>query len=265
MSFVHKKGHPMKTTLAMAWLTLLGSVASAQQARPFPAATPESQGIPAAAVRQLADQVNEYVKAGTIVGGELLVIKNRKTILHEVFGDRDREDKLPMVRNTIFNVRSMTKPLTGVAIQLLVDAGKLRLDDPVARYLPGFDNDKSRAITIKQLLEHRSGLPLTILTSTNEYKDLQAQAKAVGEKGPQFKPGEKFWYSDAGSDAAAAVVEKVSGVTIDRFVTERILKPLKMADSFYPSKAGDPREKRLASLYVGSPGKWSRYWKPGGA
>jgi len=252
-------------TFAGSWLGLLGSFASAQEGAAFPAATPQSQGIPAAAVRRLADEVAGYVKAGTIVGGELLVIKNRKTILHEAIGDRDREAKLPMQRNTIFNVRSMTKPLTGVAVQILVDEGKIRLDDPVARYLPGFDNDKSRAITIKQLLQHRSGLPLTILTSTKDFKDLQAQAKAVGEKGPQFKPGEKFWYSDAGSDAAAAVVEKVSGVTIDRFVTERILKPLKMADSFYPSKAGDPREKRLASLYVGSPGKWSRYWKPGGA
>jgi CubicO group peptidase (beta-lactamase class C family) len=249
-----------------AWLGLAGGIASAQETRPFPAATPESQGIPAAAVRRLADEVEKYVKAGTIVGGELLVIKNRKTILHEVHGDRDREDKRPMVPNTIFNIRSMTKPLTGVAVQMLAEEGKLRLDDPVKKYLPGFDNDRSRAITIEQLLQHRSGLPLTILVKKiDEYPDLQSQAKAIGEKGPQFKPGEKFWYSDAGSDAAAAIVEKVSGMTIDRFVTERILRPLGMADSFYPSKDDDPRKKRLASLYFGSPGKWTRIWKPGGA
>jgi CubicO group peptidase (beta-lactamase class C family) len=246
------------------WLSLAGGIASSQE--PFPAATPESQGIPAAAVRRLADDVEKYAKTGTIVGGELLVIKNRKTILHEVYGDRDREDKLPMVRNTIFNVRSMTKPLTGVAVQMLAEEGKLRLDDPVKKYLPGFDNDRSRAITIEQLLRHRSGLPLTIIVKKiDEYPDLQSQAKAIGEKGPQFKPGEKFWYSDAGSDAAAAIVEKVSGMTIDRFVTQRILQPLGMADSFYPSKGDDPRKKRLASLYVGSPGKWTRLWKPGGA
>src|SRR5262249_44112691 len=113
--------------------------------------------------------------------------------------------------------------------------------------------------------QHRSGLPLTILIAINGFKDLQAQAKAAGEKGPEFKPGEKFWYSDAGSDAAAAVVEKVSGMKIDRFVTERILQPLGMVDSFYPSKGDDPRKQRLASLYIGTPGKWTRYWKPGGA
>jgi CubicO group peptidase (beta-lactamase class C family) len=249
-----------------AWLGLVGGIALSQETRPFPAATPESQGIPAAAVRGLADEVEKYVKTGTIVGGELLVIKNRKTILHEVYGDRDREDKLPMVRNTIFNVRSMTKPLTGVAVHMLAAEGKLRLDDPVKKYLPGFDNDRSRAITIEQLLRHRSGLPLTIIVKKiDEYPDLRSQAKAIGEKGPQFKPGEKFWYSDAGSDAAAAIAEKVSGMTIDRFVTERILQPLGMADSFYPSKDDDPRKKRLASLYFGSPGKWTRVWKPGGA
>jgi CubicO group peptidase (beta-lactamase class C family) len=247
-------------------LGLVGRYARAQEARTFPAATPESQGIPAAAVRRLADEVERYAKTGAIVGGELLVIKNRKTILHEVYGDRDREEKRRMVRNTIFNVRSMTKPLTGVAVHMLAEAGKLRLDDPVRKYLPGFDNDKSRAITIEQLLQHRSGLPLTIIVlAINQYPDLQSQAKAIGAKGPQFKPGEKFWYSDAGSDAAAAVVEKVSSMPIDRFVTERILQPLGMADSFYPSKDDDPRKQRLASLYFGSPGNWRRIWKAGGA
>jgi len=238
---------------------------AAEEEAAFPVATPESQGVSSAAVRRVADEVAEYVKDGTIVGGELLIIKNRKTILHEVFGERDREDKRPMERDTIFNIRSMTKPLTGVAVQLLADEGKLRLDDPVAKYVPGFDNDKSKAITIEQLLEHRSGLPLTILIlRLDAYSDLQAQAKAIGENGPQFKPGEKFWYSDAGSDAAAAIVEQISGTTIDRFVAERILQPLGMADSFYLSKATaeDPRKERVASLYIGSPGKWTRFWKP---
>src|SRR5262245_20298822 len=96
----------------------VGGIAFAEDKPAFPAATPESQVIPAAAVRQLADEVDGYVKAGTIVGGELLVVKNRKVILHEAFGDRDRDDKLPMQRDTIFNIRSMTKPLTGVAVQI---------------------------------------------------------------------------------------------------------------------------------------------------
>ncbi|WZP00713.1 serine hydrolase domain-containing protein [Isosphaeraceae bacterium EP7] len=248
------------------WLGPMSVSAVAEEKAAFPVATPESQGVSAAAVRRLADEVEEYVKKGTIVGGELLIIKNRKTILHEAYGERDREDKRAMERGTIFNIRSMTKPLTRVAVQMLADEGKLRLDDPVAKYLPGFDNEKSKAITIEQLLQHRSGLPLTILTvKIDQYSDLQAQANAIGENGPQFKPGEKFWYSDAGSDAAAAIVERISGTTIDRFVAERILQPLGMADSFYLSKADDPRKSRVASLYIGSPGKWTRFWTPEGA
>ncbi len=242
----------------------LGMV-TAQDKSVFPTATPESVGFSAAAVKAVADQVAGYAKTGLIVGGELLIVKNRKTVLHEVYGDRDREDKRPMDRNTIFNIRSMTKSVTGVAIQILIDQGKIRLDDPVAKYLPAFDNDKSRAITIGHLMTHRSGLPLTIITAKiDQFPDLQTQAKAVGERGPQFKPGEKFWYSDAGSDCAAAVVETVAGMPIDRFVTERILKPVKMADSFYPTKADDPRKLRIASLYTGKPYHWYRLWKADG-
>lgn len=270
MTFIRARFcHRTAIWIALVWLGSMSGLAPAQEAAQekaaFPVATPESQGISTEAVRRLADEVEEYAKNGTIVGGELLIIKNRKTILHEAYGDRDREEKLAMRPSTIFNIRSMTKPLTGVAIQMLADEGKLRLDDPVAKYLPGFDNEKSKGITIEQLLQHKSGLPLTILTfKIDQYPDLQTQAKAIGEKGPDFKPGEKFWYSDAGSDAAAAVVEQISGMTIDRFVAERILNPLGMADSFYPSKADDSRKSRLASLYIGAPGNWTRFWKPDG-
>lgn len=256
---------PMNRKLIMLLLISLVSNATAQESLTFPPATPESVGLSTAAVKAIRDEVEGYWKSGTIVGGELLIVKNRKTVLHEVFGDRDREEKKSMERNTIFNIRSMTKSLTGAAMQILIDEGKVKLDDPAAKYLPGFDNDKSRAITIEQLLEHRSGLPLTSMTKIDQFPNLQAQAQATGEKGPQFKPGEKFWYSDAGSDCVAAVIEKVSGMTVDRFVTERILQPVGMVDSFYPSKADDPRKSRMASLYIGAPGNWNRFWKAGGA
>ena len=245
---------------------LFVSPLNAQEAGPFPAATPESVGLTTAGVNAVRDEVAGYVKSGTIVGGELLIVKNRKAVLHEVFGDRDREDKKPMEKNTIFNIRSQTKSLTGAAMQMLIDEGKVQLNDPAAKYLPSFDNEKSREITVEQLLTHRSGLPLSIITvSISQFPNLQAQVEAIGKRGPQFKPGEKFWYSDAGTDVVAAIVEKVSGMTIDQFITERLLRPLGMHDSFYPTKADDPRKARLASLYIGQPNKWTRFWKPGGA
>lgn len=239
----------------------LTAIAHAGEDTAFPPATPESQGLTAEAMQALADAVAGYVEQNHALGGELLVIKNRHTVLHEAFGLRDKERDLPMVRNTIFNIRSMTKPLTGAAAQLLIDRGKLSLDDPVARYLPGFRNEKSEHITIRQLLTHRSGLPLTILsTSVDEYPDLMSMANEAGERGPEFETDSKFWYSDSGTDVVAAVVEAITGETIDKFITRELLKPLGMGDSLYVTDMTDPRIERIASLYVGGAGAWAKYW-----
>jgi CubicO group peptidase (beta-lactamase class C family) len=237
--------------LLVAVVLVVPAFAPAQDQAGFPVATPESQGLSTAALDELANEVRGYLDDELIVGAEILVIKNRHTVLHEVFGWMDREDNKPMGRNTIFNIRSMTKPLTGAAAQILIDEGKLNLEDRVAKYLPGFDNSKSEAITIEQLLTHRSGLPLSILTGLNDYENLYSMANAVGEGGPQFRPGSKFWYSDAGTEVLGAVVEQVSGLFLDQFVTERLLEPLEMGDSFYSTGETDPRWGRVGSLYLG--------------
>jgi len=248
---------------ALLLATLAALPGQVRDTDPFPPATPESQGLASEALAELVTAVAGYLEKGELVGAELLVVKNRRTILHEVFGWRDRERELAMERHTICNVRSMTKPLTGAAVQILVDEGRLGLDDPVAKHLPAFDDEKCRAITLRQLLTHRSGLPLTVLTeSVRQYDSLQAIAEAAGARGPEFEPDSKFWYSDAGSDVAGAVVEAVSGQRLDELVHERLLAPLGMSDSFYRTPADDPRRERIASLYVGSPGSWSRFWKP---
>jgi len=93
-------------------------------------------------------------------------------------------------------------------VQLLIDRGQLSLDDSVSKYLSGFDNDKSRRITLRQIVSHRSGLPVTIIEQRiDQYSSLREQANAAGERGPQFPPGSKRWCSDIGTDVAAAVVE----------------------------------------------------------
>jgi CubicO group peptidase (beta-lactamase class C family) len=247
-------------------LSLAISLASAQQPA-FETATPESQGITTAAVAELSDLAAGFVDKDFTVGSELLIIKNRKIIFHEAYGFADREDKRPWSidaeQGTICNIRSMTKTLTGAAAQILIDRGQLHESDPVAQYLEGFDNDKSRMITVEQVLTHRSGLPLTILTAIDEYPDLIAQANAAGERGPEFEPGSKFWYSDIGTDVVAAIIEVISGETIDAFVGHELLEPLGMHDSFYGIDATDPRFSRIGSLYVGGANAWVRFWKSG--
>ena len=238
--------------------------AAAQESLHFPPATPESQGISAEALIKLSEVIRGFCDAEVLVGAELLVIKNRRTVMHEVFGWRDREDRLPMVRDTVFNLASMTKPLTGAALQILIDEGRVRLDAPVATYLPGFDNERSRTITVEQILSHRSGLPAGIPDSPANYRDVLAMGNATGERGPQFEPGSKFWYSDAATDVAGAIVRKVSGVPLDEFVRIRLLEPLGMKDSLYGVKGKDPRRARMASLYAGGGNIWTRYWSPKG-
>jgi len=234
----------------------------------FEVATPESQGVPAAAVAALGELVAGYVDNDYAVGAELLIIKNRKIILHGAYGWADRQGDRPWAigtgTGTVCNIRSMSKPLTGAAAQILIDRGELSLDDPVARYLPGFDNDRSRAITVRQVLPHRSGLPLTILPAIDEYPDLIAEANAAGERGPEFEPGSKFWYSDIGADVVGAGVETITGERLDAFVTREILEPLGMSDSFYALDAADPRFTRIGSLYIGQAGAWTRHWDSGG-
>ena len=228
----------------------------------FSYASPESQGISNESVAELADIVQGYFDEEQIVGAELVVIKNRKIVLHEVVGWNDRENEIPMERNTLFNIRSMTKTITGAAIQILIDEGRLRLDSRAVEYLPGFDNENSQNITVEQLLTHRSGLPLSIIIAADEYETLFSMANETGIIGPEFTPGSKFWYSDAGTEVLGAIVEVKTGVSLDAFVTEHILEPLRMNSSFYyhPATQNDSRRGRIADLYVGGIGEWVKAW-----
>ncbi len=228
----------------------------------FPQADPEIHGIPPDALEELSAIIHGHFEDDYIVGAEFLVIKSGHIIMHEAYGWMDREELKPMEHNTIFNIRSMTKMLTGASAQILIDEGSLSLDDKVSQYLPGFNNRKSGSITIEQLLTHRSGLPMSTLTSLDEFDDLYSIGNSIGEKGPEFTPGSKFWYSDAGSEALGAVVEVVSGATLDRFVRERLLYPLDMNDTFYVTEPEAPLD-RFASLYIGTPGSWEKWWMPG--
>jgi CubicO group peptidase (beta-lactamase class C family) len=185
--------NPFTRTWPAAVLATTVLAAPARAETGFPPADPESHGISAASVEALADVVRGYVEQDTIVGAELAVIKDRRLVFH------------------ICNIRSMSKCFTGAAAQILIDEGRLGIDDPVAKYLPSFDNDKSRAITVRHLLTHRSGLPLTMMEKMfNEYESLRVIADMAGERGPDFEPGSEFQYSDTGSDVLGAVIEVAS-------------------------------------------------------
>ena len=235
---------------------------SAAEPAAFSYADAASQGMSEQALQALADEVQGYFDDGLIVGAELVALKNRRVVLHEAIGWQDRESEVPMERNALFNIRSMTKPVLGIITQRLVEEAKLALDDPVATYLPSFDNDKSRDITIEQLLTHRSGLPLTLLTKWPNYDSLREIADEAGEHGPDLTPGSQFQYSDTGSDTLGAVVEVVSGMPLHTLYQEWVLDPLGMDDTVTLIDTDDARTKRICSGYIGARNNWSRYWSP---
>lgn len=123
----------------------------------FSYARPEDVGLSSCKIESLADRVYKWVKQGKIVGAEVVVIKNGKIVLHEASGWSDRERRIPLERNSIYRIRSMTKPFIGTAVLMLAEGGRLSLDDTVATYIRSFNNDRSRDITIRQLLTHTAG------------------------------------------------------------------------------------------------------------
>lgn len=232
---------------------------------PFPPATPESQGIPAEVLARLDRTVGTFVEMGRVVGAELLVIKNRRTVLHEVHGWRDRDEERPMEKDTVFNLRSMAKPLLGTAARILIDEGELSLSTRVGDVLPAFDHDAAAEITVEHLLTHRSGLPDGHPAGRKEdYPDLRSVADYWGVHGPsEFRPGAGMLYSDPGFDVLGVLLAEVSGRPLEDLVTERVLAPLGMASTFAMTDAADPRKERISSDYVWRGGGWKRYWRRG--
>jgi CubicO group peptidase (beta-lactamase class C family) len=222
-------------------------------------ATEEDSKQPTTQVREealqaLGEELAGWVANGDPVGAELLVIQYGKKVFHEVYGWSDREEDRPLERNSIYRIRSMTKPLLGTAVLMLVEDGRLALDDSVAKYLPSFDNDRSRVITIRQLLTHTSGLgdhgfgDIGLDRAPHEYQDLRALADAIGQIGPSETQGE-FLYSDSGSATLGALVAEVSGVPLERFIEQRILKPLGMNDTRTRFEPSAPWADRMNSTY----------------
>jgi CubicO group peptidase (beta-lactamase class C family) len=234
-----------------------------QEADPFPPLELAADDPARTALELLSDHVRALVEEDACVGAELHVIRGRRTVLHVSHGQADREAERPLALDSVFCVRSMTKPLVGTAVQMLLDEGRLALDTRVAELLPAFDRPDPRGITIEQLMTHTSGLTMSAiaqpLSSYGSVADVAAEAAAHGL---EFEPGTAFNYSDAGADTLGAVVAKVSGMPIEDFVQRRMLDPLGMTESLTLLAGDDPRRVRIPSAYSGGPGAWARHWGP---
>lgn len=232
---------------------------------PFPYAAPEDLGLSIERMDTLTQTVVEWVRDNAIIGAEILLVKDRRIVLHEAIGWSDRGEALPLERNTLYRIRSMTKPFTGTSVLLLTESGDLGLDDPVADYLPSWRNDRSEEITLRQLLSHSGGFVQGGFPGRfHEYPNLRAAVDAVGEAGPQNPPGDRYEYSDVGSATLGAVAAQVSGMPLERFIEERILRPLGLQDTHTGFSPDVTWAGRMNPTYVRpSPdAEWIQYWHP---
>lgn len=212
----------------------------------------------------LAGHVRSWAEAGRVVGAELMILEDGELVVHEASGWSDREGGRELEPGSLYRVRSLTKPLVSTAIFKLAEAGQLSLDDAVARHLRAWDNERSRAVTLRELLHHVGGFeqaawpePLT------RYPSLRAAVDAVGERGPQHPPGSAYHYSDISAATLGAIVAERAGKSVERVLSEWICEPLEMRDSHFHFQVDAPWAGRVNSTYEWSfGGGFTRYWDP---
>ncbi len=187
--------------------------------------------------------MRDAVAQGTIPGGVVLVGHDGQVVYRKAFGMRSLEPmREAMTVDTIFDIASMTKCIaTATAVMQLEQEGKLRLNDPVATYLPEFAANGKENITIRELLTHFSGLPED-LDWHARWSGREAAYRMVMDAQPEFPPDSRFLYSDINFETLGFLVEKISGLSLDDYAARNIFSPLGMRETrFLPPAAWRPR------------------------
>ncbi len=210
--------------------------------------------LPAAPVlRGVGAAMRDVVERREIAGAVTMVVTAEQVLHQESTGMADLAARKPMTSEALFWIASMTKPVTGAAILILQDEGKLSVDDPVAKYIPDFTALKTPSgrpanLTITQILSHTSGLGEASGPAALEARTLADLVPLWLAARMQFEPGAQWKYCQSGINLAGRIVEVVSGKPFDVFVRERIFVPLGMKDAtFYPDEG---QRARIATGYA---------------
>jgi len=262
-----------------------------------PTARPEEVGLSADRLKRVTELMQRLIDAKTFSGAVTLVARNGRIAHFEAQGLMDVESKKPMQKDAIFRIMSMTKPVVAVAAMMLVEEGKLRLTDPVGRFIPELQNlkvtvpnsegfvaaapsgavtapqpgrvvDAVRPITVRDLLTHTSGLMSNGASAAQASQIPFGPNESLSVVIPRlknvpldFQPGTRWAYSPQfGFDVLARIVEVASGMPFDRFTKQRIFDPLAMKDTFFYPATGNAR---MASLYQAVDGQLRK--QPDGA
>lgn len=246
----------------------------------------EELGFSSDRLKRIHETMEQHIAAHDISGAVTLVMRKGRLAHFEAHGMADVESKKPMPKDALFRIWSMTKPVTGVAILMLMEEGKVRLNDPVSRFIPEFKGMKvamlhqpaeggappaapsatvefstteaKREITIQDLLTHVSGLgsgrasssEIAKLTNTKRIGKTLAEVIPLWSRTPlDFQPGSRYTYSPlAAFDTLGRLVEIASGMPFDRFLRERIFDPLGMKEAFFVP-ATEAQRARIPTVY----------------
>jgi CubicO group peptidase (beta-lactamase class C family) len=219
---------------------------------------------PASLGQRIAAALQPYVDRQELAGAVTLVADRDRVLSLQAVGFADVAARTPMKTDALFWIASQSKPITAAALLMLVDEGKVKLDDPVERYLPLFkgawvtaEQDKSHVLlhrpqhppTVRHLLSHTSGLPFqsAMEEPTLDLLPLRVAAASYAMTPLLFEPGTRYQYSNAGINTAGRIIEVVSGMPYEQFLQKRLFDPLGMKDTtFWPDEG---QLKRLAKSY----------------
>jgi len=202
-----------------------------------------SQGTPAPALGVVDGIVQEAIRDGQIPGAVVLVGHDGEIIYRKAFGERALEPRREaMTEDTIFDVASLTKVIaTTTAVMQLAEKGQIRINDPEVKYIPEFTENGKEEITVRELLTHHSGLPKDLDLSQPWEGRETALRMAYADK-PTYPPGSRFLYSDVNFIVLGALVERVSGLSLDEYCQKNIFTPLQMTRTrFLPPAAWFPK------------------------
>jgi CubicO group peptidase (beta-lactamase class C family) len=252
--------------------------AAAPQTPPLPQAKPESLGLSSVRLQRMSDTFKHEIDKGTIPGVTVMVARRGQIGWFDALGRQNPAASAPMAHNTIFRIASMTKPIVSVGIMMLLEEGQFLLNDPIAKYIPEFANQKvgvenngklelvplARPITVQDLLRHTSGITndntgnglvqqLYQQTGLRDRNITNAEHAALVAGLPLIcQPGTEWNYSRS-TDILGRLIEVVSGKTLGAFLTERILAPLQMTETAFHADAENAD--RLAEPFPTDP--WS--------
>jgi CubicO group peptidase (beta-lactamase class C family) len=263
---------PLVAALAFVLAAFAGGVARAES----PGA---SNGFTREGLAKVSGYLRNEVATGKIPGAVLLIQQHGQPVLHESFGVLDVDSQRPMTNDAIFRLYSMSKPVTSVAVMMLVDDGKISLDDPLSKFIPAFAETKVavetrdasgqialtteplvRPITIYDLLRHTSGItygfygddPVRKLYAASKLFDGDVDNAELAERLAKLPLAEQpgtLWDYGHSTDVLGRVIEVVSGKSLYEFEKERLLDPLRMPDTAF--KIDDAKRSRVAEPLPG--------------